>query len=278
MTPPRQGRRASGAARAAGGPGRGRAPAPDGPDRAPDAGELGIARRRRFAALARASVALLALAALATGCATRRIVPVPAANVQVDATHGIAAVAAEGIELAVRPSGWRGAPWELPGYVTPFHVRLVNGAAVPVTYDYASFRLFDDARFQYTALAPVDVERILRSRVDRRAWMAAAGPPPPLLWHRSLRRPYWDPWWWDRYYYDPWYYAPPPMEDIYLRALPAGALQPAARLEGFVYFPLLRAEARALTLEFHYWLGTAARVLVLPFGIERSDRGGVAAS
>ena len=49
-----------------------------------------------------------------------------------------------------------------------------------------------------------------------------------------------------------------------------GALQPAARLEGFVYFPRLRGDARGLTLEFHHRLGELARVLTLRFEVERA--------
>jgi hypothetical protein len=52
-----------------------------------------------------------------------------------------------------------------------------------------------------------------------------------------------------------------------------GVLQPSARLEGFVYFPRLRADARGLTLEFHHRLGTVPRVLTLSFEIERETAG-----
>jgi hypothetical protein len=219
-------------------------------------------------------VALGVLASLAAGCGGPRIVPVPAADVQV--LDGTTVVAAGGVELAVRPSSWRGSPYDLPSVVTPFWVRVTNGAAVPLSYDYPGFRLFDDARFQYTALPPVEVERIMRSRVEGAAPRVATVGPLPLR-HRFFRDPFWDPWWWGGYY-DPWYYAPPRLDDIYLRALPVGVVQPGARVEGFVYFPRLRPDATRLTLEFHHWLGAEARALVLPFGIERSEGGATAPS
>jgi hypothetical protein len=203
-------------------------------------------------------------------------VPVPAAGVQIDVAQGTASVAADGVELVVWPTAWRGSPWDLRQYVTPFLVTLANSAAVPVQYDYTGFRLFDDSRFQYTALPPAEVERILRWRADGEARLAAIGSPPPILRRRIVPDPVWDSWWWDRYgwygwpWYYPWYYPwPPPVGDVYLRALPMGTLQPDARLEGFVYFPRLRGAARGLTLEFHHRLGERLRVLTLPFEVER---------
>ena len=124
---------------------------------------------RRRGAIAPRSRALLGLVlALTAGCAAPRIVPVPAAGVQIDAESGAARVVRDGVELIVQPSAWRGSPWDLRDYITPFLVTLSNGAAVPVQYDYIGFRLFDDARFQYTALPPVEVERILRWRAGPR--------------------------------------------------------------------------------------------------------------
>src|SRR5690349_1013413 len=99
---------------------------------------------------------------LAAGCATSRIVPVPAAGVRIDPAEGVASVTGNGLELTVQPSAWRGVPGDLSNFVTPFLVSLANNAAVPVDFDYVSFRLFDDARFQYTAVPPIEVERILR--------------------------------------------------------------------------------------------------------------------
>jgi hypothetical protein len=211
----------------------------------------------------------LALLLLA-GCTTTRIVPVPEPGVAIDAAHTTASVAAESVELAVRPSAWRGRPWDLDDYVAPFLVSLTNGTTSPLHYDYGSFRLFDDSRFQYTALPPVEVERILRARAAVEDRLAAAGAGPVLRRRTVIPDPYWYPWDWGWYGGWPWYYpAPPPLEDIYLRALPAGPLQPGARLEGFVYFPRLRADARGLRLEFHHQVGEELRVLALSFAIDR---------
>jgi hypothetical protein len=211
-------------------------------------------------------------ATLVVGCAAPRIVPVPTAGVQIDAGKQAASVAAGGVELTVQPSAWRGSPWDLRDYVTPFLVSLSNGAAGPLEYDYPGFRLFDDSRFQYTALPPAEVERILRWRAGNEVRLAATGSPPPILRRRILPDP--SDWWWDRYgwYGWPWYYPYPgsrPLGDVYLRALPMGALQPGARIEGFVYFPRLRGAARGLTFEFHHRLAEMPRALILSFEVER---------
>jgi hypothetical protein len=233
------------------------------------------------AALVRPRATVGIALALVAGCSAPRIVPVPVAGVQVDASRRAASVAAESVELVVQPSAWRGVPWDLPDYVTPFLVTISNGAAEPVEYDYPGFRLFDDSRFQYTALPPVEVEHILRWRAGGEVRLAATGSPPPIIRRRVVPAP--SDWWWDRYGWPYGWYGWPygwygwpgyaPLGDVYVRALPMGALQPGARLEGFVYFPRLRGDARALTLEFHHRLGTAPRVLTLPFAIEREAAG-----
>jgi hypothetical protein len=211
--------------------------------------------------------ASLVLAGLVlAGCVTTRVIALPAPGVTV-APEGAAVVAAEGVELVVRPSAWQGSPGYLPGYVTPFHCLLVNGTTLPLSYDYADLRLFDEARFQYTALPPVDVGRLLR-------W---GGEPAPVLvasmsgsyWRR--RSLFWDPWWWDPWWGGPPYYYAPRLDDVLSQALPVGTLQAGARTQGFVYFPRLRPEATRLTFELHYRLGGAPRVLTLPFAVERAE-------
>jgi hypothetical protein len=220
----------------------------------------------------RASVGLAAAALTLAACAAGpRVVPLPAAGTRVEADGSVAAEAA-GVRLVVRPSAWHGTPASLPAYVTPFHLLLVNGSAAPLAYQYADLRLFDEARFQYTALPPVDVVRLLGS--------FGAAPAPPVLVASAgriagqfNRRVWgWDPWWWGPPgwpLYGP--YMAPRYDDVLLQALPVGTLDPGARLEGFVYFPRLRPDARRLVLEFHHQLGGIPGVLSLPFAVERAS-------
>ncbi|MBI4011796.1 MAG: hypothetical protein HY359_05780 [Candidatus Rokubacteria bacterium] len=224
----------------------------------------------------------LLLALLLAGCAAGpRVVPVPAPGVEVEPRTS-AAAAADGVQIVVRPSAWQGRPAYLPSYVTPFHLLIVNGSALPIGYDYGDLRLFDEARFQYTALPPADVGRLLRwGEGEPEVRLAAAGAAvAPLHWrHRPLFwDPWWDPWWGGPPYYPSWPYAPPRVDDVLTQALPVGTLQPGARLQGYVYFPRLRREARRLTFEFHYRLGDAPRVLTLPFAVERATGAGTTAA
>jgi len=222
---------------------------------------------RRLVALA---LVVLSLAA----CTRTRVVPVAAPGVQLDPADRSAAAAADGVQVVVRPSAWRGSPAYLPGYVTPFHFQIANATPLPLRYDFADLKLFDEGRFQYTALPPADVARILRAV----GAAEPAGPPrvaavgsAPLHWRRGpYAWGYWDPWWWGPPL--PYGWPPPRYDDVLTQALPVGTLDPGARTQGFVYFPRLRPEARRLTLEFHHRLGDAPRVLTLPFAVERASR------
>lgn len=211
--------------------------------------------------------------ALLAGCASVKVVPVPAGNVVVDAKSGSVTAAAEGVSITVRPSAWRGSPSYLEDYVTPFHLTLRNATPRPVHLEYADLRLFDQNRVQSTALPPADVAAIIRgSRYGAAVDLAAADGAGEvrLAFHH---RPFFHPFFYDPFFYDPWWYAPPPprLDDIFTEAFPAGTVQPGARVRGFVYFPRLSREAQRLTLEVHYRLGDEPRVLALPFVVQRAD-------
>jgi hypothetical protein len=211
----------------------------------------------------RSGVALALGVALLAGCATMRVVSVPAPGVALDPKGG-AVAAADGVEIVVHPSTWDGAPSYLPDFVTPFHLLVVNATGQPLQFDYGDLRLFDEERFQYTAIPPGDVGRLLRwGGRDPDARLATASS--SLYW----RRPgYWSPWWWGPPYY--WDYPPPRLDDVLGQALPVGTLQPRARIQGYVYFPRLRQEASRLAFEFHYRLGEVPGLLRFPLAVERA--------
>lgn len=221
-------------------------------------------------------------------CATTRIVPLPAAGVTVDPDGRSATGDAPGIHLAVQPSAWVGEPASLPVYVTPVLLLVDNASAQPLAFDYGDLRLFDEARFQYTALPPTEVERLLRARYGAApGLLAAAGVPPPLVAPRRYWPGYWPgawpyggPWWWGPPYgpWAPYYYPyPPRLDGILAEALPVGVVQPGARVQGFAYFPRLRPQASRLDLEFHYRLGERPGVLRFPLAVQRAAVRGVPA-
>ena len=224
-------------------------------------------------------IALLASGGGLLGCASVRVVPVPAAGVTVDG--GTVTVEANGIRLAVQSSAWAGSPAYLPIYVTPFRVVLRNGTAETVAFDYADLNLPEPAL--------LEVERILRSagfggprgREARRPGegpllrLAATveAPSQPVLRRRVVDPFFWDPWWWAWPPY-PYPYVAPRMDDVYLHALHVGSVAAGAQVEGFVYFPRLRAAASRLAFELHYRQGAVEGVLAVPFEVERGDVGG----
>ena len=234
-----------------------------------------LAERRRLPTTGQAArVAVGFLIAALAGCAGPRVVPVPGPGVTIDPGTGAVTVAADDVVLAVRPSAWDGSPGYLPSFVTPLLFLVTNRANEGIVFDHADLRLFDESRFQYTALAPVEVERILRAAgsltmpVDAPLRLAAAveQPSQPVLRRRVVPPVYWDPWWsWPAYPYG-WQ---PRLDDIYLQALRVGTLDAGARAEGFVYFPRLREEASRLWLEFHYRRGGADGSLAVPLAVER---------
>ena len=252
-------------------------------------GELLIRPGRRTGAPAgwRATARVALALALLAGCSTTRVVPVAAPGAAVDPAARRVQVTAAGVTLTLRSSAWDGSPRYLPDYVTPFHVHLANGTPTALAFDYHDLRLFDEARFQYTALPPADVERILRgvAGTDPRS----PGPPGPALaagspgvasdaepgvliaWvPRRTVAPSWGPLWWDPWWGWPGpYYVPVPTHEVLTRALPVGMIQPGAQVEGFVYFPALRPTAQRLTLEFHHRLGDTPRLLSADFAVSR---------
>ncbi|MBI2879164.1 MAG: hypothetical protein HYY19_05530 [Candidatus Rokubacteria bacterium] len=209
--------------------------------------------------------------ALLAGCAAVRIVPVAAPDVVLDPRTGSVTAAAEGVSVTVRPSAWRGSPFYLEDYVTPFHMTLWNATPQPVSLTYADLRLYDQDRVQSTALAPAEVVTILRGGRYGVGIGLAAGEGTAEVQLVFHWRRFHHPFFYDPFFYDPWWYAPPPprLDEIFTEAFPAGTVHPGARVQGFVYFPRLGRGARSLTLEVHYRLGDAPRVLTLPFAVQR---------
>src|SRR5262249_58290098 len=99
---------------------------------------------------------------------------------------------------------------------------LPQGPHLRLQYDSVALRLFDEARFQYTALPPAEVGRLLRwGGRDPDVRLAAAGSLAPInRWRPVL----WDPWWWGPPYYPG--YLPPRLDDVLGQALPVGPVQP----------------------------------------------------
>jgi hypothetical protein len=151
-------------------------------------------------------------------------------------------------------------------------VAVTNATPLPLAFAYADLVLLDEARFQYTALSPQEVEQLLRAALVATGWplathVAVIGPGP----FRASRWRYEPLWPWD--WWGPWYHPPLPLDDVYRQALPVGTVRPDARVEGFVYFPWLPTRVSRIQFEFHHRLGETSRVLTAPFAVERAGGG-----
>jgi hypothetical protein len=95
----------------------------------------------------RSVCAVGALAALVGGCAPSYIV--------VAATGGrVAAASTAGISMAAYPETWQGHPSDLPGYLTPIWIDIVNQTSKTVRLRYEDFALTDPSGFRYAAISP----------------------------------------------------------------------------------------------------------------------------
>jgi hypothetical protein len=189
---------------------------------------------------------------LAAGCAhTPRLVPAPEAQrLATDPNAALGTVA--GVQVTVGSQHWKGTPPDLESIVTPLHVTVENGSAVPIQIRYRDFTLTGPDGLQSAAIPPLQIQRPGTQTVALVPGFAA---------HRYLLfRPY-GPWYpmypiwegpfdWDPAFYDQYYatWQPPlPTPDMINQAVPEGVLQPGGHVSGFLYFhKLKRSEGRVV--------------------------------
>jgi hypothetical protein len=91
--------------------------------------------------------ATAAVAAVMAGCTTSYVV--------VPATGGrVAAASTRGISMAAYPETWDGHPTDLPDYLTPIWIDIVNQTSKTVRLRYEDFALTDQSGFRYSAISP----------------------------------------------------------------------------------------------------------------------------
>jgi hypothetical protein len=116
----------------------------------------------------RSVLAIGALAAVVAGCATSYVV--------VPATGGrVAAASAAGISLAAYPNTWDGDPEDLPDYLTPIWIDIVNQTSQTLRIRYQDFALTDQSRFRYAAVSPYSGQ----PQVSRSSKPQPSKPQPP---------------------------------------------------------------------------------------------------
>lgn len=85
--------------------------------------------------------------ALSAGCVRRYVIqPVGGAS--------FGRAVADGVELYADPLAWEGDPYDLPEYLTPIALRIVNNSGADVAVSYGAFELVDQSGFRYAMLHP----------------------------------------------------------------------------------------------------------------------------
>lgn len=204
------------------------------------------------------SLAALAAVLLAAGCAgPARLAPAPGADVLPG--HGYAALAQEGgVRLTVVANAWRGHPDNLADEITPLKVTIENRGTQPLRIRYNEFALEAPQGVRHTALPPLKITGSVEETSALPEYV-------PRFMHSDFYMapyyhplygavPIWeDPWAYDTSYYDRYYPTwriQLPTQDMRDMAIPEGVLKPGGEVSGFVYFPKIERDAKALTFAF----------------------------
>ncbi len=110
----------------------------------------------------RARFALSTLALLSS-CATLPPLHVSDPAQAVRGDHEVGGTEAAGLKLIVRAGGWRGWPADLQDRLTPIELSLQNQGGTPLRIQPALFEIDLPSGRRYSALAPGDLARVLRS-------------------------------------------------------------------------------------------------------------------
>lgn len=189
-------------------------------------------------------VTLLAIAALAGGCATRtRLEPAPMETME--SSGDLCIGGCEGVQLIADPDAWKGTP-EIADKVTPIKITVQNnhGSAIRVLYRHFALIAPDGKRF--SALPPFE----MKGSVEVASPPAASGSP-AFRSHHFFVSPHHhayvpgvpmagEPFPYDRFYYDRYYGAweeiELPTDHMKAAALPEGDIRDRGEVTGFVYF------------------------------------------
>ena len=204
---------------------------------------------------------------LALGCASRSLVPISDSGIAYPELLRASKTLGD-VTVVVNSSPWQGSPDYLERYITPIYVEIQNNGRDSLNVSYDDFVLIDQSRTQYNPLTPQIVADTLNTVSEG---YFAYGPNYPTVsiglgfgyysggpffggW------PYYGPFYSPFYiygnyplgYYPPAYYSPPPVGNVYTKALVPGQVKPNARLQGYIYFQKLPKEVRLVTLNVGY--------------------------
>ena len=204
---------------------------------------------------------------LALGCASRSLVPISDSGIA-NPELLMASKTLGDVTVVVNSSPWQGSPDYLERYFTPIYVEIQNNGPSPLNVTYADIVLIDQSRTQYNPLTPQIVADTLKTVSEG---YFAYGPNYPTVsiglgfgyfsggpfyggW--PYYGPFYSPFYTFGYYplgyYPPVYYSPPPVGNVYTKALIPGQVNPNAKLQGYIYFQKLPKEVTLATLDVGY--------------------------
>ncbi|PTL81366.1 hypothetical protein [Vitiosangium sp. GDMCC 1.1324] len=199
------------------------------------------------------------LLGLLSGCSTSgRLLPTPAPEVVVSTDGRIAAIASNGVRLVASADTWKGNPSDLENALTPVELILENTSGRNLRVEYADFALVGEAR--YAAIQPQSLSRPATS-----AHVPVAPPSYSPYGHLSRES-------------QPTCLtcsAGLPTADMLRLAFPEGLLKDESSWSGFLYFQLLGAHERQVTLQARLVdasTGEAFGTLRIPFHVRGSSR------
>ncbi len=142
--------------------------------------------------------------------------------------------ASNGLLVSINAKAWKYSPSDLDSYVLPILLEVENREKEAVAIKREDVFLLDEKGNQYNPLQPGDVVSMLRGGYG-------GGLSFSIGYWSSPFGVWWSP-----------YYGFPPQDrvypDIVNKAFAFGEIQPGAKISGFVYFPKMPRDVKALTL------------------------------
>lgn len=183
---------------------------------------------------------IILVSILQTGCTSVKIVPDPAAGLQINATDNSLVAVGKGVEITARVDETSVSGYNLDSVITAFMVSIKNGTDGEVAYSEESFVLVDEQGLQYALLTPDKVRDMLKK--DSYYLM-----PYPYVGFYYLED-YQKTSFYNRFNSSlPYYYELYP-QDLFTRSLPMSSIIPAMKIEGLVYFKIDPVAHQKITL------------------------------
>ncbi len=191
---------------------------------------------RRRSTIAR-TLSVVAGVLLLAACATTLK---PAPEAMTSPSWGLGAMGeAGGVRILARPGAWIGYPRQLDTALTAVLVVVENDDSHRVRLRHEDFALVRADGRRLVAIPPFEIRGTVAEPIDvpypafYSSWF--------FVGHRHF---VYDPFWGPFYSYPSFAYVPLPTGDMIQKAIPETVVEPGGRVQGFVYFPLLRKEDR----------------------------------